>query len=90
MAEKKPIIVNGGNGAKIGNMASEKPTTETDRAQDIARRYRCEFVDLNGFQLQHDLFKKVPVDLMFRYNFVPLEETPDGKLSNAISAPSQP
>jgi type II secretory ATPase GspE/PulE/Tfp pilus assembly ATPase PilB-like protein len=89
MAEKKPIIVNGGNGAKIGNMATDKPATETDRAQDIARRYRCEFVDLNGFQLQHDLFKKVPVDLMFRYNFVPLEETRDGKLAIAIADPSQ-
>jgi type IV pilus assembly protein PilB len=89
MAEKKPVIVNGGNGAKIGNMASDKPATETDRAQDIARRYRCEFVDLNGFQLQHDLFKKVPVDLMFRYNFVPLEETRDGKLAIAIADPSQ-
>jgi len=87
MAEKKPVIVNGGNGAKIGG--PEKPATETDRAQDIARRYRCEFVDLNGFQLQHDLFKKVPVDLMFRYNFVPLEETRDGKLAIAIADPSQ-
>jgi type II secretory ATPase GspE/PulE/Tfp pilus assembly ATPase PilB-like protein len=86
MAEKKPLIVNGGNGAKLG---SDKPATEADRAQDIARRYRCEFVDLNGFQLQHDLFKKVPVDLMFRYNFVPLEETRDGKLAIAIADPSQ-
>jgi type IV pilus assembly protein PilB len=87
MAEKKPLIVNGGNGAKVGG--PEKPATEIDRAQDIARRYRCEFVDLNGFQLQHDLFKKVPVDLMFRYNFVPLEETRDGKLAIAIADPSQ-
>jgi type IV pilus assembly protein PilB len=86
MAEKKPVIVNGGNGSKLG---SDKPATETDRAQDIARRYRCEFVDLNGFQLQHDLFKKVPVDLMFRYNFVPLEETRDGRLAIAIADPSQ-
>ena len=89
MAEKKPVVVNGGNGAKLGNVGSDKPATETDRAQDIARRYRCEFVDLNGFQLQHDLFKKVPVDLMFRYNFVPLEETRDGKLAIAIADPSQ-
>src|SRR5579862_4929277 len=87
MAEKKPLIVNGGNGAKVGG--PEKPATEIDRAQDIARRYRCEFVDLNGFQLQHDLFKKVPVDLMFRYNFIPLEETRDGKLAIAIADPSQ-
>src|ERR1700751_226647 len=88
MAEKKPLIVKGGNGAKLG-AGPEKPATETDRAQDIARRYRCEFIDLNGFQLQHDLFKKVPVDLMFRYNFVPLEETRDGKLAIAIADPSQ-
>jgi type II secretory ATPase GspE/PulE/Tfp pilus assembly ATPase PilB-like protein len=89
MAEKKPVIVNGGNGSKVGSVGSDKPATETDRAQDIARRYRCEFVDLNGFQLQHDLFKKVPVDLMFRYNFVPLEETRDGRLAIAIADPSQ-
>ncbi len=70
-------------------MVPEKPATESDRAQDIARRYRCEFVDLNDFQLQHELFKKVPVDLMFRYNFIPLEETRDGKLAIAIADPSQ-
>jgi len=25
---------------------------------DIARRYRCEFVDLSDFQLHHDLFER--------------------------------
>jgi len=88
MAEKKPLS-NGGNGGKVTSMTPEKPITESDRAQDIARRYRCEFVDLNDFQLQHELFKKVPVDLMFRYNFIPLEETRDGKLAIAIADPSQ-
>jgi type IV pilus assembly protein PilB len=88
MADKKPVVVNGGNG-KTASVAPERPASETDRAQDIARRYRCEFVDLNDFQLQHELFKKVPVDLMFRYNFVPLEETRDGKLAIAIADPSQ-
>jgi len=86
MADKKSLFVNGGNGAPIvsGNAADE-----LERARDVARRYRCEFVDLNDFQLHHDLFKKVPVDLMFRYNFVPLEETSDGKLAIAIADPSQ-
>ena len=87
MAEKKSLFVNGGTTG--GNLTPEKPATELDRAQDIARRYRCEFIDLNDFQLQHDLFKKVPVDLMFRYNFIPLEETRDGKLCIAIADPSQ-
>jgi type II secretory ATPase GspE/PulE/Tfp pilus assembly ATPase PilB-like protein len=88
MADKKPII-NGGNGGKVASVVPEKPLTEAERAQDTARRYRCEFVDLNDFQLQHELFKKVPVDLMFRYNFIPLEETRDGKLAIAIANPSQ-
>ena len=43
----------------------------------------------SDFQLHHDLFKKIPVDLMFRYNFVPLEETADGRLAIAIADPSQ-
>src|ERR1700747_377377 len=88
MAEKKPFF-NGGNGGKVASVTPEKPATEEHRAQDIARRYRCEFVDLKEFQLQHELFKKVPVDLMFRYNFIPLEETRDGKLAIAIADPSQ-
>jgi len=33
--------------------------------------------------------RKIPVDLMFRNNFVPLEETPDGRLAIAIADPSQ-
>ncbi len=62
---------------------------DLEKAQDVARRYRCEFVDLHNFQLHHDLFKKIPVDLMFRYNFIPLEETEDGRLAIAIADPSQ-
>ena len=47
---------------------------EVARAQALAARYRCEFVDLKNFRIQHDLFRSVPVDMMFRYNFVPLEQ----------------
>lgn len=86
MHDKKSVVANGGNGARV---ASVNAADELDKAKDIARRYRCEFVDLNDFQLHHDLFEKVPVDLMFRYNFVPLEETCDGKLAVAIADPSQ-
>ena len=49
--------------------------SEESRARDLARRYRCEFVDLKNFHIQHELFRSVPVDLMFRYNFVPLENS---------------
>ncbi len=93
MAEKTTTVVahsgvaHGGNGG--ARLAPAPVVDDLARAQDIARRYRCEFVDLRNFQLHHDLFKKIPVDLMFRYNFVPLEETEDGRLAIAIADPSQ-
>jgi type IV pilus assembly protein PilB len=87
MAETKPIVAHGGNGG--ARLAPAPHVDDLAKAQDIARRYRCEFVDLHNFQLQHDLFKKIPVDLMFRYNFVPLNETEDGRLAIAIADPSQ-
>src|SRR5438093_12003843 len=47
---------------------------EKDRAsaQQLAERYRYEFVDLRGVHLDLELFHSTQVDLMFRYNFVPL------------------
>jgi type IV pilus assembly protein PilB len=85
-AENKAALANSGNG---GRPAPQARVDDFEKAQDIARRYRCEFVDLHNFQLHHDLFKKIPVDLMFRYNFVPLDETQDGRLAIAIADPSQ-
>ncbi len=61
---------------------------ETTRAQTLAHRYRCEFVDLKNFRIQHELFRSVPVDMMFRYNFVPLEQLED-RLVIAVSDPSR-
>jgi type IV pilus assembly protein PilB len=58
------------------------------KARDMATRYRCEFVDLRDYHLDAELFKTVPVDLMFRYNFVPLEQN-DSTLSIAIADPSK-
>ncbi|HKW19315.1 MAG TPA: GspE/PulE family protein [Terriglobales bacterium] len=85
MAEKKSVFVNGGN----GQVGTTTRADELERAKDIALRYRCEFVDLHDFQLHHDLFTKISPHLMFRYNFVPLEETSDGRLAIAIADPSQ-
>src|ERR1041385_7801742 len=58
------------------------------RAREMAARYRCEFVDLRDYHLEAELFKSVPVDLMFRYNFVPLEQN-DSTLAIAIADPSK-
>ena len=80
---KKPIFVGGGNGSPVATQ------DEVEHGKELAQRYRCEFVDLKNFHIQHELFRKIPVDLMFRYNFVPLEDKPDGRLVIAIADPSQ-
>src|SRR6202158_5681419 len=87
MAETNPRAAHGGSGG--ARLAPAPHVDDLAKAQDVARRYRCEFVDLHNFQLHHDLFKKIPVDLMLRYNFPPLDETHDGRLSIAIADPSQ-
>jgi type IV pilus assembly protein PilB len=61
---------------------------ERANAEALAKRYRAEFVDLKNFKIQHDLLRTVPVELMFRYNFVPIEQQGDG-LVIAVSDPSQ-
>ena len=61
---------------------------ERAQAEALARRYHAEFVDLKNFKIQHELLRTVPVELMFRYNFVPIEQTPDA-LVIAVSDPSR-
>jgi type IV pilus assembly protein PilB len=55
-------------------------------AKRLAMRYRAEFVDLRNAEIDHDLFRTIQVDLMFRYNFVPLHSD-DGVLEIAIADP---
>src|SRR5690242_4492139 len=61
---------------------------ERDAARRLAERYRCSFIDLREQRIDPDLFRSIPADLMFRYNFVPLESH-DSTLVVAIADPSQ-
>jgi type IV pilus assembly protein PilB len=71
-------------------MAAEQtkltPDQEAQLARTLASRYRCEYVDLREGKIDHDLFHSVPVDLMFRYNFVPLHAQ-NGTLEIALADP---
>ncbi|HXM41745.1 MAG TPA: GspE/PulE family protein [Bryobacteraceae bacterium] len=72
-------------------MATDKPrlidpTGEALQAQTMAARYRCDYVDLREGSIDHDLFRTIPVDLMFRYNFVPLRAQ-NGTLDIALADP---
>ena len=61
---------------------------ERAQAEALAKRYHAEFVDLKNFKIQHELLRTVPVELMFRYNFVPIEQQQDA-LVIAVSDPSR-
>ena len=45
---------------------------EREQARRLAERYRCGFIDLTEQRIDPELFRTIPADLMFRYNFVPL------------------
>jgi type IV pilus assembly protein PilB len=61
---------------------------ERDVARKLAERYRCPFIDLSEQRIDPDLFRSIQADLMFRYNFVPLE-LQNNVLSIAAADPSQ-
>jgi type IV pilus assembly protein PilB len=61
---------------------------ERDVARKLAERYRYAFIDLREQRIDPELFRTIPADLMFRYNFVPLEAH-DNVLSIAAADPGQ-
>ena len=44
---------------------------EVARARKLAERYRLEFIDMDEFRINQELFRAIPADLMLRYEFVP-------------------
>src|SRR6202451_2954773 len=62
------------------------PLQEQAKARAVAERYYHEFVDLKVTKIDHDLFHSIPVDLMFRYNFVPIQAH-NGTLEIALADP---
>lgn len=69
---------------------SPSERTPDDSGEDVARRlaerYRYPFVDLSSTHIDSGLFRSIPVDLMFRHNFVPMREQ-NGSLEIAIADP---
>jgi type IV pilus assembly protein PilB len=57
--------------------APEDYSQEIATARARAERYRLEFVDMNEFRIDQELFRSIPADLMLRYGFVPYRR--DGK-----------
>jgi len=64
------------------------PQSEREKSLRLAERYRCGFVDLFEQRIDPELFRSIPAELMFRFNFVPMEAQ-GGALVIAVADPSQ-
>ncbi len=42
-----------------------------EQARRVADRYRLEFIDMDTFRIDQELFRSIPAELMLRYGFVP-------------------
>ena len=51
--------------------SAAETAAEIAQAQRLAERYRLPFLDLAHFNIDHDLFRTIPAELMLRYGFVP-------------------
>jgi type IV pilus assembly protein PilB len=68
-------------------LGAEERRLELAQARRLAERYRLEFVDMDNFRIDQELFRSIPADLMLRYGFVPYRR--DGKtLAIVVSDPS--
>src|SRR5665213_1863238 len=69
-----------------GQPLPKDPLQEMLQARALAQRYFHDFVDLKEERIDHDLFHSIPVDLMFRYNFVPMHAE-NGSMEIALADP---
>ncbi|HET7706120.1 MAG TPA: GspE/PulE family protein [Thermoanaerobaculia bacterium] len=63
------------------------PTGEAARAQRVAEQYGFPYVDLEHFQVDHALFRDIPLELMIRYQFLP-ERRENGHIAVVVGDPT--
>src|SRR5215471_4052864 len=76
------------NPAVSASVFSAEEQHDRENARRLAQRYRVPFIDLREQRIDAELFRTIPADLMFRYNFVPLESH-DNVLAIAAADPGQ-
>ena len=75
------------SGAETVEQARERLAQERLEAEAFAGRYGLEFVDMTRFRIDNDLFRRIPFDLMLRYDFIP-EAQLDGRLAVVMADPA--
>jgi type IV pilus assembly protein PilB len=53
------------------NDAETVNAEEEARSRELAKRYQLEYVEMNQFFIDQELFRSIPADVMLRYGFVP-------------------
>ncbi|HEY6464565.1 MAG TPA: GspE/PulE family protein [Candidatus Acidoferrales bacterium] len=74
--------------SSTNNASIHEDAAEREQARKLAERYRCPFIDLRDQRIDPELFRSIPAEMMFRYNFVPLEAH-DSTLVVALADPSK-
>jgi len=54
-----------------GVIGLDEHQAEVEQARHLARRYGHDYIDMDTFRIDQDLFRSIPADLMLRYGFVP-------------------
>ena len=73
--------------AEVTAVSEAERVAEQEQARRLAERYRIEYVDMDTFRIDQELFRSIPADLMLRYGFVPYRR--DGKsLEIVVSDPT--
>jgi type IV pilus assembly protein PilB len=57
--------------ADPAELGADERRLELHQARRLAERYRLDFVDMDTFRIDQELFRSIPADLMLRYGFVP-------------------
>ncbi|MEM9558317.1 MAG: GspE/PulE family protein [Acidobacteriota bacterium] len=70
-----------------GGSDAEDAAEDARQARETAERYGLEYVDVENFRIQNDLFRRVPYDLMLRYRFLP-ESVANGRLTVVMADPT--
>ncbi|MGE3510180.1 MAG: GspE/PulE family protein [Vicinamibacterales bacterium] len=58
-------------------LGADERRAELEQARRLAERYGFEFIDMDTFRIDQELFRSIPADLMLRYGFVPFRR--DGR-----------
>ncbi len=70
----------------LGEDVEPQEVAEVERAEALARRLGLPFDPLSEFHVDPELFRAIPVEIMLRYQFLPLREV-DGVLEVATASP---